>query len=67
LTVNSIVQGTITIDPGGTLTIAALPGGPTSETAGIAAVPEPATLILIITGVFCVLVYRRMRIVSVHH
>ena len=67
LTVNSIEQGTLTIGPGGILTIAALPGGPTSETAQITAVPEPATLILMITGVFCVLIYRRMRIVSVRH
>ena len=64
LTVNSIDQGTITIDSGGILTIAALPGGPTSEAARITAVPEPATLILIITGLFCVLIYRRMRIFS---
>ncbi len=65
LTVNSIDQDTITIGPGGILTIAALPGGPASETAQITAVPEPATFILLITGLFCVLICRRMRILSV--
>jgi autotransporter-associated beta strand protein/probable HAF family extracellular repeat protein len=66
LTVNSIEQGILTIDSGGTLTIAALPGGPTSEPAGITAVPEPATLILAISAVSCALIYRRVRILSVH-
>jgi probable HAF family extracellular repeat protein/autotransporter-associated beta strand protein len=59
LTANSICQGTLTIGSGSTETIAPLPDGPLSESTQLTAVPEPAALILIITGIFC-LMYRRM-------
>ncbi len=67
LTVTNMDQGAITIGPGGILTIAVLPGGPSSVSTRITAIPEPATLILIITGLICVLICRKMRIVSAHH
>ena len=59
LTVTSICQNTITLDSGAILSIAALPGGPTSKPAQLTAVPEPATMILIISSLFCLLIYRR--------
>ena len=46
LTAASITQGTITLAPGATLTIAAIPGGPTS-TSNITPVPEPSALALL--------------------
>ncbi|MGD0656081.1 MAG: autotransporter-associated beta strand repeat-containing protein, partial [Thermoguttaceae bacterium] len=57
LTANCICQDTLTIGSGGT--IAPLPGGPLSESTQLMAVPEPAALILIITGILY-LMYRRM-------
>ena len=48
LTVNSISQGTITLGPGVTLSIAAIPGGPSSGS--LAPVPEPATIGLLVAA-----------------
>ena len=45
LTANSICQGTITLGAGATLSIAAIPGGPTSQ--GIVPVPEPSAIVLL--------------------
>jgi autotransporter-associated beta strand protein len=45
LTVNSITQGTITLGAGSTLTIAALPGGPSADLLPIVPVPEPTAFI----------------------
>ncbi|MGA2062778.1 MAG: hypothetical protein ABSG67_20085 [Thermoguttaceae bacterium] len=46
LIATSIVQNTLTLDAGCTVTIAAIPGGPLTST-GLTPVPEPATWILL--------------------
>jgi T5SS/PEP-CTERM-associated repeat protein len=46
LTATSISQGTITLAPGATLTIAAIPGGPTAASS-IVPVPEPSVLAIL--------------------
>jgi autotransporter-associated beta strand protein len=58
LTANSINQGTLTLAAGSRVTIAPLPGGPTSENTQLMAVPEPATLILVLTGILFFFIYR---------
>ena len=49
---DSIVQNTITLGAGATLTIRAISGGPTAGAAGISPVPEPSTLVMAI-GALC--------------
>ncbi len=55
LTVESLVTGTLTLSPGATLTIMAIPGGPTAGSS-LTPVPEPSTLILLslagLAGIF---------------
>jgi autotransporter-associated beta strand protein len=59
LTASSISQGTITLAPGAILTIAAIPGGPTSDSVSVLPVPEPGVLILLATAGAAVLLLRR--------
>jgi autotransporter-associated beta strand protein len=49
LTATSISQGTITLGAGSTLTIAAIPGGPSGS--AITPVPEPSASLLLLTAV----------------
>ena len=51
LTVTSLIQNTITLGPGGTLTIAAIPGGPTAGGRAPQPVPEPSSVVLLIAAV----------------
>jgi fibronectin-binding autotransporter adhesin len=57
LTVNSIAQGTLTLGPGSTLTIAALPGGPLAYPLSPTPVPEPSAFILLGMGAIALLGY----------
>jgi fibronectin-binding autotransporter adhesin len=57
LTVNSIVQGTITLSPGSTLTIAAIPGGLLADPLPPTPVPEPSTCVLLGIGAVSLLGY----------
>jgi autotransporter-associated beta strand protein len=53
LTADSLVQNTLTLGTGATRVIAAIPGGPASQTLPVESVPEPsacATLLLAATG-----------------
>ena len=51
LNVNSLHANTITLGPGATLSIAAIPGGPSASFRSITPVPEPATWILLALAV----------------
>jgi hypothetical protein len=57
LTATSIIQDTLTIGAGATLTIAAIPGGPQSAGDGLLPVPEPSALILLCIGAVSLFVY----------
>jgi hypothetical protein len=48
LTATSVTQGTITLGAGSTLTIAAIPGGPSGS--AITPVPEPSAYVLLATA-----------------
>jgi autotransporter-associated beta strand protein len=50
LTVSSVVQNTLTIGDGATLTIAPIPGGPTAGMDLPVPVPEPSSIILLIAA-----------------
>ncbi len=58
LTAASIIQNTLTIGPGATVTIRALPGGP--QGGAITPVPEPSTLVLL-GGVFILFTLARAK------
>ena len=60
LIATSLVQDTITLGPGCTLTISAIPGGP-SASARITPVPEPATWILLALAVVTFFTCRKYR------
>jgi fibronectin-binding autotransporter adhesin len=59
LTATSVTQGTLTIGAGATLTIAAIPGGPTAGPGSISAVPEPATWVMLLLAGLGLGIYRR--------
>ena len=61
LTANSINQDVLTLAIGSRVTIAPLPGGPMAENTQLIPVPEPATLILAITGILFLFISRRVR------
>ena len=50
LTASSVVQGVLTIGAGATLTIAAIPGGPTAGMSMTEPVPEPSAITLLIAA-----------------
>ena len=52
LTVTSIVQDSITLGVGATLTVAAIPGGPSSGSGALTPVPEPSAWLLLLTASF---------------
>jgi autotransporter-associated beta strand protein len=56
LTVGSLVQNSLSVGPGATVTIATLPGGPASG--DITPVPEPAIIGMLIAGIFCLIARR---------
>ena len=57
LTVNSITQGTLSLDSGSTLTIVALPGGPLADLPPLTSVPEPSAFILLGISTLSMLAY----------
>ncbi len=62
LTADSISIGTLTIGPGSTVTINALPGGPASISTPFSPVPEPSTALLLLpAALFGVLYHRHKR------
>jgi fibronectin-binding autotransporter adhesin len=60
---DSIVQDTITLGAGATLTIRAISGGPTAGAGGISPVPEPGVWLLVLTAL---LAWATNRIVAVN-
>jgi autotransporter-associated beta strand protein len=53
LTATSVMQGTVTLGPGATLTIAALPSGPMSGTSvRLLSVPEPSSLLMLLPAIW---------------
>ena len=61
LTATSVSQGTVTIGPGATMTIAAIPGGPSASVRSISAVPEPSTWAMLMLAAMGLGMYRRRR------
>ena len=59
LTATSVVQNTLTIGTGATLTIAAIPGGPSSGLGSISPVPEPSTWAMLMLAAMGLGIYRR--------
>ena len=59
LTATSIVQNTLSIGAGSTLTIAPIPGGPLAGAGSLTAVPEPSTWALIAMAFMALGIYRR--------
>jgi len=59
LTASSVVQNTLTIGAGSTLTIAAIPGGPTAGMGSISAVPEPSTWAMLMLAAMGLGIYWR--------
>ena len=59
LTATSVSQGTLTIGAGATLTIAAIPGGPTAGMGSISPVPEPSTWAMLLLAAMGLGIYRR--------
>jgi polygalacturonase len=53
----SINVNTLTVGSGATVTIQAIPGGPASLNEDLKSVPEPSTVILIVTGAFSLFVF----------
>jgi autotransporter-associated beta strand protein len=58
VSVQYLVQKTLTLGPGCTLTIAALPGGPLCDSGHLVAVPEPSTALLVLAGLLSLAVGR---------
>ncbi len=61
----SIVQNTLTIGPGATVTINPISGGPTASSPVISPVPEPGTWLLIFMAIFAWAGYKK--IAMFHH
>ena len=62
LTAASLVQGTLTLGPGATLVIAAIPGGPLAEPLPVESVPEPsAWAMLLLAAMGLGTYFRRQR------
>jgi len=59
LTATSVAQNTLTIGAGATLTISAIPGGPTADTSSLTAVPEPATWAMLMLAAMGLGIYWR--------
>ncbi len=59
LTVNSLAQGTLTLGPGSTLTIAALPGGPLADPLPFTPVPEPSAWAMLLLAAVGLKIFRR--------
>jgi hypothetical protein len=59
LTATSVVQNTLTIGAGSTLTIAAIPGGPLAGMGSISPVPEPSTWAMLMLAAIGLGIYRR--------
>jgi hypothetical protein len=61
LTATSVVQNTLTIGAGATLTISAISGGSTAVTSSLTAVPEPATWTMLMLAAMGLGIYWRRR------
>ncbi|MGA2061378.1 MAG: PEP-CTERM sorting domain-containing protein, partial [Thermoguttaceae bacterium] len=59
LTATSVVQNTLTIGAGATLTIAPIPGGPLAGLGSISPVPEPSTWALLMLAAMGLGIYWR--------
>jgi fibronectin-binding autotransporter adhesin len=61
LTATSVLQNTLTLGSGATLTIAAIPGGPLAGMGPISPVPEPSTWAMLVLAAMGLSIYRRRR------
>ena len=59
LTATSVSQSVLTLGPGATLTIAAIPGGPTAGAGSLTPVPEPSTWAMLILAAMGLCMYWR--------
>jgi arabinogalactan endo-1,4-beta-galactosidase len=61
LTADSLIQGALTLGPGATLVIAAIPGGPASDQVPVESVPEPSAwaMLLMATAGFGIYLRRQ--------
>ena len=61
VTVQYLVQDTLTLGAGCTLTIAALPGGPRSSAESITSTPEPSAMLMLLAGISSLMAFRVLR------
>jgi T5SS/PEP-CTERM-associated repeat protein/autotransporter-associated beta strand protein len=61
VTADAVFVDTIAVAPGSTLSINAIDGGPLSATGGLAAVPEPCAIILLVAGAIAALFCRQFK------
>jgi probable HAF family extracellular repeat protein/autotransporter-associated beta strand protein len=61
LTATSINQSIVTLAAGSRITIAPLPGGPMSDNTQLIPVPEPGTIILMLSCILLLFIFRRPR------